>query len=248
MSKRKKSLGDGSSLEKNSSRPITKNKDIDAEANEILKQELKEKWIEKTYDDIRLDPYSYGFASTYLCLSANYKEFSSSAEISTLIKLAKLDLEKGTTICELVFSCCKWIPKKAAIQSMIELGIQNENEKKVVESVLEFQDHHASSCLTIIFDMASQRYNDDFQYPSAPMLRYIEESCLYMIELARSSNLDLEKILNHTTRTGDTLFFNASIFSEEITKRLLLEPVRLNSINHTFGTAFFRVRLEVCFC
>ena len=79
------------------------------------------------------------------------------------------------------------------------------------------------------------------------MLRDIEESCLYMIELARSSNLELEKILNQTTKNGDTLFFTASVYSEKITKRLLVEPVQVNSITDTFVTPFFRVRLKVWF-
>ena len=114
---------------------------IDSKANETLKRKLKESWKEKTYQDIRSDPNLSGFTSEYLFKSANYKEFSSSADISTLVKLAKLDLKKGTTIPELVFSCCQWFPKKQAIESLIELGKQNENEKKAVESVFDFQNH-----------------------------------------------------------------------------------------------------------
>ena len=114
---------------------------IDAEANVILKQELKEKWTDKTYDEIRKDPYSYGFMIVYLHESANTKEFSSSAKISTLLKLARLDLQKGTTIGELVYSCCQNFPTKQAIESLIELGKENESEEKVIESVFEFQNH-----------------------------------------------------------------------------------------------------------
>ena len=88
------------------------------------------------------------------------------------------------------------------------------------------------------------KLQNNFKYPSGPMLRDMEASCLYMIELAKSSNLDLEKILNHTTKTGDILFTAASVFSEKITKRLLLEPVRVNSITDIFLTPFFRVRLK----
>lgn len=83
------------------------------------------------------------------------------------------------------------------------------------------------------------RNNDE--YPSGPMLRGIEESCLYLIELGKSAKLDLDEVLNHTKKNGDTLLADASIFSEKITRQLLIEDVRVNSINHMFVTPFFRV-------
>ena len=222
--------------------------DIDDKANKLLKREFKEKWEEKTYEAIRLDGNLYGFTSQYLWLSANVKEFSSSAETSTLVEFAKLDLEKGTTIAELVFSCCQFFPKKEAIDSLIELGKHNENEKKVIESVFEFQNQSGFNCLISIFDMAvHNRIANNNEFPSGLMLGDIEESCLHMIELAKSSDLDLEKVLNHPTKNGQTLFFLASINSELITRRLLLEPVRANSITDKFITPYFRVRFEVCF-
>ena len=180
-------------------------------------------------------------------LSADFKEFSSSAEIATLRKLAKLDLKKGTTIAELVFKCCQWFPKKEAIESLVELGKLFENEKKVIESLFQFQNPTAINCLLIIFDMANKYRNENDEYPSGPKLHDIEKSCLYLIELAKSSNLDLKKILNQANKAGSTLFFYASIHSEEITKRLLLEPVRVNSISDKFVTPFFRVRYKVYF-
>ena len=192
---------------------------IDAEANEILNQTLKESWEEKTYQDIRSDPNLNGFTSEYLLKSANYKKFSSSADISTLVNLAKLDLKKGTTIPELVFSCCRWFPKKQAIVSLIDLGKQNENEKKLVESVFEYQRREGFNSLIIMFQMATKnRHENNDKYPSGPMLRSIEESCFYMIDLAKSSNLNMDRVLNHTTKTGRTLFDRASTYSERITK------------------------------
>ena len=221
---------------------------LDAEANDILERELKDKWEEETYETIRSNPNYFGFASKYLYLSANFKEFSSSAEVLTLVKLAKLDLKNGTTIPQLVFSCCWWFPKKEAIESLIEVGKHNEEKEEIIESVFDYQDQTGSNCLISIFDMASYYSNEhNALYPSGPMLCEIEESCLYMIELARSSNLELEKILNQTTKNGDTLFFTASVYSEKITKRLLVEPVQVNSITDTFVTPFFRVRLKVWF-
>ena len=221
---------------------------IEIEANEILKQELRVKWDEKSHEKIRRDPNYYGFSSVYLCQSANFKAFSSSVKISTLLKLTKLDRQKGTTIPELIFSCCKWFPKKEAIASLIELAKESENEEKVVKGVFEFQDHEGFNCLISLFQMATKyRNRNNGKYPSGPMLDYIEESCSFLIQLAKSAQLDLDSILNHTTKSGKTLFAEASFYSEKITKQLLIENVRVNSIDNMFMTPFFRVRLKISF-
>ena len=220
---------------------------IDAEGNKILKQELKEKWNEKSYEEIRKDPNDCGFTSEYLWATANFEEFSSSAKISALLKLAKLDLKRKTTIGELIFACCKWFPVKAAIKSLIELVKENESEEKVARSVFEFKNQNGANCLTVIFDMATKYRNRTDGYPTGPMLGEIEESCLFLIQLAKSAKLDLDKILNHTTKSGDTLFSDASVYSEKITAHLLTQNVQVNSINDLFVTPLFGVRLRVDF-
>ena len=127
---------------------------VHEEADKILKRELKEKWGGWTYEKLRSYAY-YGYANLYLRYSADFEEFSSSAKIEVMLELAKLDLQKGTTIAELVFACCQLFPKKEALQKLIELGKQSETGREVAKSVLEFQDHTGSSCLTITFDMAA---------------------------------------------------------------------------------------------
>ena len=205
--------------------------------------------MKKTHKAIGLDRNFYGFTSKYLFLSADYEQFSSSAKTSTMIKLAKLDLQQGTTIPELVFSCCKWFPIKKAIKALIELGRQDKNEKEVIERVFEFQNYIGKNSLTTIFHMATMNTNENnAQYSSRSLLRHIEDSCLHLIKLAKSGNLDLEKTLNHTDKTGHTLFNYAAAFSEQVTERLLLEPtVRANSITDKFVIPFFSVRLKVFF-
>ena len=187
----------------------------------------------------------------YLIETANFEDFSCSSKISTLLKLAKLDLE-GTTIGALVSSCCALFPKKEAIESLIELGKKNESEEKVVKSVFEFHDQTGSNCLTAMFNMAAAYDNSMMDIPQA-MLVEIEKSCQYLIQLAKSANLDLEKILNHTSDGGDTCFSYATAFSETITKQLLSmnnhgkKIVKVNSINDLFITPIFRVRLKINF-
>ena len=218
---------------------------IHKEASEILERELKEKWGGWTYETIRSYAY-YGYANLYLRYSADYEQFTSSAKIDVMLELARLDLQKGTTIPELIIKCCKFLPKKEAIEKLIELGKQNETDEQVAKSALEFQDHEGYSCLTGIFDLASKyRNRNNGKFASGPMLRDIEESCFYLIDLAKCFNLDLKKILHHTTKGGETLFFAASAMSETVTRRLLEENVEVNSVDDTFVAPYFRVRISI---
>ena len=217
-----------------------------AQATEILDQKLGENWEGETFEDIRLNRNLSGFTSRYLFLSANYEEFTSDAEIPILLKLGELDLKKGARVPELVFSCCKWFPKKDAIQSLIQLRDESDTEEKVVKSVIEFQDHEGLNCLIGLFQMASWYRNRTEEYPSGPMLREIDESCLYLIQLSKDFKLDLSKVLNRTAKNGNTLLSEASVFSENVTEYLLAEKdIRVNSIDDTFITPFFRVRFKV---
>ena len=219
--------------------------EVDAEANEILKRELKEKWDEKPYREIRLEPNLYGFMSSYLFLSVSLKQFSSSAKISILLELAKLDLQKGSSIAELVYSCCKFFPKKEAIESLIELGKQSESEEKVVESVFNFENHLGFNVLIGLFAMANKCRH--LKYSSDELICNIEESYRYLIKLAKSAK-SFDKIINHTTKNGSTFFLCASIYSEEITRHLLEEKVaKINSITDLFVTPYFKVRLKIYF-
>ena len=216
---------------------------INAQANEILKRELTHKWTETTYEDIREDCYSFGFTCEYLFASANYDSLSSSAETSTLAKLATFDLQKGTSIPKLVFSCCKWFPMREATESLIKLRKENQTEEEVVKGIFGFQDHEGDNCLTVLFQMAVwYKLKNNAVFPSGPMLCDIEDTCLFLIQKAKSYKLDLAKILNHTTKHGNTLFSDASAYSETITKYLLAEKdVRVNSIDDKFLTPFTRV-------
>ena len=146
----------------------------------------------------------------------------------------------------MVFSCCQFCPNKAAIESLIKLAKKEESEEKVVERILEFENHEGFNCLDIIFDMGKKYRNKTDDYLSGPLLVEIEESCQYLVQLAKFANLDLDRILNHTTKRGDTLFSDASIYSEKITKELLMETndqgmkiVNVNSIDDLFVTPFF---------
>ena len=211
---------------------------IYVQANQILDHELGDTWAGWTYEEIRSYETYYGYTSVYLYLSANFDQFSSLAKIPIILELAKLDLQKGATISELIFSCCLFFPVRKALRKLLQLGNQNEH---FFAGVLEFHDNKGFNPLICLSNMATQYTNATKKYPSSSMVQGIEESFL-----AKSNNLDLVKILNQTTKDGETLFYKAS-FSESITWFLLRENVKVNSVNDVFQTPNFRVRVEVSF-
>ena len=207
-------------------------------ANDILKRELGKGW---THEWLRSLGW-FGYTDWYLFESANVEELSSSAKIEVMLKLAVLDLRKGTELAEMFFRCCWFFPKKEALQKLIELAKQSETEK-VVKSVLEFQNRQGSTCLIQLFQMANEHKNRTGKDSSGSMLLDMGESGVYLIDLAKGFNLDLKKILNHTTKNGQTLFSTASNYSKTLTRRLLEENVHVNSVDHKFMTPSFKVRL-----
>ena len=241
--------GDASQEEDSSGKDewVDQRYEIDEKAKEILKRELGDKWNKwayhsgSLYEQLRFYGI-FGYTVMYLGESANFEEFSSSAKIEVMLELARLDLRKGTTIPELIFRCCQVFPKKDALEKLLELGKQTQTEKEVAKSVLEFQNDEGYSCLQTTFEMGNGHRKRTDKYPSGPLMHDIEESCFYLIDLAKRFNLDLKKILNHTARDGTTLFSLASIFSETLTRQLLEENVRVNSVDDKFLTPFFRVR------
>ena len=123
-----------------------------------------------------------------------------------MIELAKLDLQKETTIPELVFSCCQFFPIKKALMKLIELAQRNENDEKLAKNVIDFQDdEYGFNCLTTIFDTTTKYTIATQRLPTGPMLREIEDSFFFLIELFESNNLFLDKALNQTSKLGDTL-------------------------------------------
>ena len=179
-------------------------------------------------------------------MSADFEKFSSSAELSIMLELAKLDLKKRTTTAEMVFACCRWFPKRQALEMLIDFGIKSDSED-VTKAVFDYHDHEDYNCMISLFTMATKYRNKTKKYPTGPMLHEIEECCFYLIELANMSGVDLKKYLNHTTKHGITLFDQAAAYSKRLTLYLLKENAKINSINSYFMTPSFRVRQSTDF-
>ena len=181
----------------------------------------------------------------YLQSLVYFADLSSSDEIQEIIRLAKLDVQSGTKIAELVSLCCSFYPKQEALQKLVDFG--QETEENVVEGIFEFQDENGVNCLINLFQMATQYSIKTRKELPSSMLADIEESFFYLIGLVEASHLNLTEILNHSSKGGQTLFHCASFYSETVTKRLLQEDVEVRTITGLLLTPSFRVRLRVDF-
>ena len=123
-----------------------------------MNQELGDKWGGWDYEEIQPTADHYSYTRLYLLSTSNYKDLTTfpwlltSAEIPIIVKLAKLDLQKGTTIPRLVHVCCCWFPVKGVLEEMIELGKKSEREQTIVQNIFEYGDQ---DCLIRIFHLAN---------------------------------------------------------------------------------------------
>ena len=212
-----------------------------AEATVIMDREI-DKWDGWSYEDVRLNPNFMGFSVMYLYELIDYKVGQSSAKIPIMLKLAKLDLQKGTTIPELMFSCCKFLPKKQALQSLFNLEQRAEKRRQLTRKIFEFSNHNGYNCFIGLLDMATLYNNQTKKLAEGILLRDIEECFWYLIDLATTYNLNLDKVFRHTTKDGVTFLHQASYFSENIMWYLLNRNVPVNPINYVFETVGYRVR------
>ena len=220
-----------------------------ARATEILHRKLGLKWQGQTYEKLRSSEYSYGYTCSYLIRSANIKQCSSSANFKDMKTLARIDLRKGTTIPELVFSCCQFFPKKTALKKMINIGKEflmskeASSQVELAKEVFSFSHQTGYSCLMSLFNFAAKYVQECRQFPgNQPMMREIEDSFFFLIQYAESNSLDMKTILNATSKSGITLFFLASCYSERIGNYLLDHGVNVNSVDSAFQTPIFKVR------
>ena len=70
----------------------------------------------------------------------------------------------------------------------------------------------------------------------------IEESVQMLIEMGETNNGDMNRVLNHTAKDGQTLFYKASMYSEKVASQLLDRRVNVNNVEYLFQTPQFRVR------
>ena len=186
-----------------------------------------------------------GYTPAYLSLSANFRKCTSSAVLSEIETLVRIDLKEGKSIPQLVFDCCKFFPVKSAIEKIIEIGLESSGQEKsqLALEVIEFQDKHGIICLTALFQSAIEyrNYNDHVWDDDLHMARELENSFLYLFELGFYNNVDMMKVINTPAKVGMTLLQTAESFSKVLASVLISIRVKANSVDYDFQTPKFRV-------
>ena len=216
-----------------------------AKATKILYKKFGKKWNGKTSR----------FTFEYLNRSVDKRMLTSSADLSDVEELARIDLDKGTTITNLIFICCSLCPKTDVIKKMIEIGkervAQNQSRYKTVQEmaahVFYSRTECGFNCLLSLLSFPVRNWNEFhkfYSYDDKPMMREMEESSFFLIQFADDNNLNMKSILNAATEDGSTLISYASKFAPSLTYALLEFGINANSVTAKFGTPIFRVRFK----
>lgn len=200
-----------------------------------------------SYEELRKKGLT-GYAAMYMNETKDVKNLTTAAELDTMMKLAQFDHALGTTIPQLIFACCLNAPKREFLESLFSLDSRSKivslgDELNSVIDVLSITDKDGCNCLMACFELAVQYRRETGKYPeqTTGLMADIEGCVQYLIEKGKSNNVDVNLLLNHTSRHGNTLFHLASQFSEKLAKQLLDLNVNVKTVNDSFITPSFRV-------
>ena len=84
--------------------------------SKLLRLEMGEDYSGQVYKKLLSTDYN-GYSEYYLRNTASKQTCSTRAKLETLMKLVEIDLEKGTTIPETIYYCCKYAPLIENIKS-----------------------------------------------------------------------------------------------------------------------------------
>ena len=188
----------------------------------------------------------FGYTATYLKFS--YDEGKSLADLSELTKLVIMDLQEGETLAELLYTCCKYFPKKLAIEKILKIGtieLSTNQIKKLAEELLSCQSKDGLNCFSALFQSAnhftaSKAYASN-QEALVILVRHIENSFHFLMKWGKQNDVDMCKVLNSPSKEGSTFLSWALRFSSSITKSILDLGVKVNSIDIRFVTPFMKV-------
>ena len=140
---------------------------IEDKANNLIGKQLIKKCERKTYKQLRSSGY-VGFSDYFLNLSTfkhygRFREpYTKQTKLLTLKKLVTIDMEKGTTAPELVYSCCFYEPILCFLKMIVAQAREKESDdfslKQLIDDILSFQTEDRTNCLLAIAKITRQDY------------------------------------------------------------------------------------------
>ena len=171
--------------------------------------------------------------------TVNYEKCETKAMKHVLIKLARVDLAKGTLLEDIVARCCFYAPIQPTIEEVIKLGSGDMKER--VERIMKWRSKEGFNCLMRCYQILVLYSNKGHDTNTAPMVREVERTLEYLIKLGVDNKIDMDEVTNATDKSGETLFYLSSIYSENISLLLITMNVKVNSIDHLFRIPSFQV-------
>ena len=153
----------------------------------------------------------------------------------------------GTTIPELIWSCCAWYPNQNTIDELLKLDDTTDMEQ-LVQSLFNYENR-GTTCLYASLMLMGRNYGKTKQLPNSSIKMYneIESLFIYLLELAEQNNVDMDRAINSTDETGQSIIELATLYSENISHELINRNVKVQRINSDFITPLFIVGQSLIF-
>ena len=210
----------------------------ESQAKELLKQETG---VTRSYESLRKS--FNGYSEFYMFKNKDKQHLTTSADLATMVQFARFDIILGTTMAELVHACCMQAPKKDYVEAIIGLD-RRTNRAALVASLFDYKNKNGYNCLTSAFDLAVGYQHETGTWPNATtgLIPEINALVRYLVKLGDDHQLDMTRVLNHTSKNGSTVFHQASNISEQVALFLLNRGgVDVNTVNVNFMTPVFQV-------
>ena len=114
---------------------------------------------------------------------------------------------------------------------------------ELAKLLFTFADTKGNNCLLAVFNMLEGYYFEPGNCPDSnlPFFNEIESTVFFLIKWAEDNNLNMDAILNWTSKNGKTLFWFATLFSEQLALNLLKRNVNVKTVDDLFSIPTFRV-------
>ena len=122
------------------------------------------------------------------------------------------------------------------------------NIEKLVQTIFSYE-FRGGNCLFAATHMMREYSAQTNQMPdsSIGMFNDYESLFIYLLQLAERNNVDIDRVINHTTDAGSSLLHHSTLYSEKISLELINRNVKVNRIDNRFVTPRFLVRIFLIF-
>ena len=116
-----------------------------------------------------------------------------------------------------------------------------ETINEMMTKIFEYQDKAGRNCLIACYFTLSKYVEKGNNPHQTPMKKNIEEAIEFLIGMGCDNGVEMDKVINHVTKNGWTLFFMSTLVSEKVSLLLIRINIKVNEITCLFQTVHFQV-------